>query len=269
MATATWELFDGERHGPPSRLLWLGESRSIYELGFSLLAAPLLLSAPRGDGHAVLVLPGFLASDASTDALRRYLRRLGYDAQAWKLGRNVGGVNRMRDALRRRLTEVATDSGRTVSLIGWSLGGVYARLLAVDMPELVRSVITYGSPFSRDPRASNVSDLYEAVSGEGPSAEEKAARRLFPHEFDQVAGDLAVPATSIFSKLDGIVSWRSSLLRQSERSENIEVLGASHIGLGVNAAVLWATADRLAQPEGTFAPFKRNGPFARGYGALR
>ncbi len=231
MATASWELFDGERHGPPSRLLWLGESRSIYEFGFSLLAAPLLLSAPRGDGHPVLVLPGFLASDASTDALRRYLRRIGYDAQAWKLGRNVGGVNRMRDALRRRLAEVQAESGRTVSLIGWSLGGVYARLLAVDMPELVRSVITYGSPFTRDPRASNVSDLYETLTG-------------------------------------GIVNWRSSLLRPSERSENIEVLGASHIGLGVNAAVLWATADRLAQPEGMFAPFGRGGPFARGYGAL-
>jgi pimeloyl-ACP methyl ester carboxylesterase len=212
-------------------LLWLGESRSIYEFGFSLLAAPLLLSAPRGDGHPVLVLPGFLASDASTDALRRYLRRIGYDAQAWKLGRNVGGVNRMRDALRRRLAEVQAESGRTVSLIGWSLGGVYARLLAVDMPELVRSVITYGSPFTRDPRASNVSDLYETLTG-------------------------------------GIVNWRSSLLRPSERSENIEVLGASHIGLGVNAAVLWATADRLAQPEGMFAPFGRGGPFARGYGAL-
>ena len=251
---------------PPSKLLWLGEPRSLYELGFSLLTAPLLLSAPRGDGHPVLVLPGFLASDVSTEGVRAYLKALGYDAYAWKLGRNFGGVRRMREGLRARLGEIHERTGRSVSLIGWSLGGVYARLLAVDMPQAVRSVITYGSPFSRDPRASNVSDLYEAMTGEGLTAEERAAETLLPHEFDGVAHDLAVPSTSIYSKLDGIVDWRASLLRPNEHTENIEVIGASHIGLGVNAAVLWATADRLAQREGSFAPFRRGGPFALGYG---
>jgi len=275
MTTAGWDL-EGPRARtsasesgqlrPPSRLLWLGESRSLYELGFSLLATPLLLTAPRGDGHPVLVLPGFLASDLSTEGVRSYLKLLGYEAFAWKLGRNYGGVTRMREALRQRLAAINGQTGRTVSIIGWSLGGVYARMLALDMPEAVRSVITYGSPFTRDPRASNVSDLYEAVSGEGPTADEKSARQLFPHEFDRVAGDVPAPSTSIYSKLDGIVNWRSSLLRPNERAENIEVIGASHIGLGVNAAVLWATADRLALPEGSFRPFVRGGPFRLGYG---
>jgi pimeloyl-ACP methyl ester carboxylesterase len=277
MAT-DWNAFAGGKtpveHGrsefkPPSRLLWLGEPRSLYELGFSLVAAPLLLGAPRGDGHPVLVLPGFLASDLSTEGVRTYLKLLGYRTFAWNLGRNLGGVRRMREALRARLREIHEQTGRSVSLIGWSLGGVYARLLAVEEPELVRSVITYGSPFTRDPRASNVSDLYAAVTGEGPTREERVARTLFPHEFDQVAADIAVPSSSIYSKLDGVVDWRASLLRPNERTENIEVIGASHIGLGVNAAVLWATADRLAQPEGTFAKFRPGGPFALGYGRAR
>jgi pimeloyl-ACP methyl ester carboxylesterase len=246
--------------------LWLAESRSLYELGFSLLAAPLLLSAPAGDGHPVLVLPGFLASDLSTEPMRRYLARLGYDAYAWDLGRNFGGVTRMRHALRRRLESIHAATGRKVSIIGWSLGGIYARMLALDEPDAVRSVITLGSPFSRDPDASNVSDVYEAVSGERRSDEERRARTVFAHAFDRIGGDLAMPSTSIYSKLDGIVDWRASVLRENGTTENIEVLGASHVGLGVNAAVLWATADRLAQPDGTFAPFGRGGPFALAYG---
>jgi hypothetical protein len=111
-----------------------------------------------------------------------------------------------------------------------------------------------------------VSDLYAQVTGEGPSPEERAAHALLPHEFDHVADDVEAPSTSIYSKLDGIVDWHASLLRESPNAENIEVIGASHIGLGVNAAVLWAVADRLAQPDGSFAPFKRRGPFALAYG---
>jgi hypothetical protein len=130
-------------------------------------------------------------------------------------------------------------------------------------------VITLGSPFTRNPNASNVSDVYELLSGEGPSREERTARRLDPHEFDRIADDLSVPSSSIFTKLDGIVNWRASLLRANERSENIEVIGASHIGLGVNPAVLWAIADRLAQREGEFVPFARGGPFALAYGNTR
>jgi pimeloyl-ACP methyl ester carboxylesterase len=254
-----------KRFRPPSRLLWLAEYRSVYELGFSLLAAPLLLGAPAGDGHPVLVLPGFLASDLSTEPLRRYLARLGYDAYAWDLGRNFGGVMRMRHTLRRRLASIHAATGRKVSIVGWSLGGIYARMLALDEADAVRSVITLGTPFSRDPDASNVSAVYEAVSGERRSDEERRARTVFAHAFDRIGGDLAVPSTSIYSKLDGVVDWRASLLRENGRTENIEVFGASHVGLGVNAAVLWATADRLAQPEGTFAPFGRGGPFALAY----
>ena len=263
MTTASWDFAGsaGDRRGlrPPSKLLWLAEYRALWELGFSLTASPLLLTAPRGDGHPVLVLPGFLVSDISTTLLRRYLTLLGYDAHGWELGRNLGGVARMRTKLRERLQQIHAKTGKKVSLVGWSLGGVYARDLALAMPDVVRSVITLGSPLSCSPHASNISDVYEFVSGEGPWDEGA-------HEFDAIAGKLPMPSSSIWSRIDGVVSWKSSVLRSDARSENIEVIGASHIGLGANAAVLWAVADRLAQPDGTFVPFARGGPFAIAYG---
>src|ERR1700749_1474749 len=106
---------------PPSLVLMLAEVRGIFEFNASLLLSPLLMRAPRGDGHPVLALPGFLASDLSMAPLRRYLTELGYDAQAWRMGRNIGGVTKMRAALRDRLAEIYTTSGRKVSVVGWSL----------------------------------------------------------------------------------------------------------------------------------------------------
>jgi pimeloyl-ACP methyl ester carboxylesterase len=151
---------------PPSLGLLLAEVRGIFEFNASLLLSPLLMRAPRGDGHPVLTLPGFLASDLSMTPMRRYLRELGYDAYAWKMGRNVGGVSRMRAALKDRLTEIHAATGRKVSIIGWSLGGVYARDLALQAPDMVRCVVTLGSPFAGDVRATNATRLYEALSGE-------------------------------------------------------------------------------------------------------
>jgi pimeloyl-ACP methyl ester carboxylesterase len=241
----------------PGLGLLLAEARGIFEFNASLLLSPLLLSAPRGDGHPVLALPGFLASDLSMAPLRRYLTELGYDAHAWRMGRNIGGVAKMRAALRERLAQIHAEAGRKVSIVGWSLGGVYARDLALQAPEMVRCVITLSSPFANDTRATNARRLYEALSGEtvGHNPELEAA----------IAGDLPVPATSIYSKSDGIVNWRTCLSRPSETSENIEVYFASHVGIGVNPAALWAIADRLAQHEGEFHPFDRSGPFAIAY----
>jgi pimeloyl-ACP methyl ester carboxylesterase len=242
---------------PPGLGLLLAEVRGIFEFNASLLLSPLLMRAPRGDGHPVLTLPGFLASDLSMTPMRRYLRELGYDAYAWKMGRNVGGVSRMRAALKDRLAEIHAATGRKVSIIGWSLGGVYARDLALQAPDMVRCVVTLGSPFAGDVRATNATRLYEALSGE--AVEDKSELRK------AIAGDLPVPASSIYSRTDGVVNWQTCLLRPSDTAENIEVHLASHIGLGVNAAALWAVADRLAQTEGQFRQFDRSGPFAIAY----
>jgi pimeloyl-ACP methyl ester carboxylesterase len=246
------------RQKPPSLLLMMAEMRAVAELFATTLCIPLLSMAPKGDGHPVLVLPGFMAGDTSTGPLRRFLTSLGYRPYAWQMGRNLGGVYRMRRLLRDRLAEIHQETGRKVTLVGWSLGGVYARDLALSMPEHVRYVITMGSPFSGDFSANNARRLYEMVSGESVTS-------ALPEDLMALSGDLPVPTSSIYSRMDGVVHWECSRLREHATAENIEVYGASHFGLGVNAAVLWAVADRLAQAEGSFAPFRKGGPFSLAY----
>jgi len=243
---------------PPSLFLALSEFRAWQEFGASMTFAPLLMAAPRGDGHTVLVLPGFMASDASTRLLRAFLRMQGYNAVGWELGRNTGGFYRMREILRARLAKLHQQAGHKIALVGWSLGGVFARDLALSMPDAVRSVITLGSPFAGDISATNARRLYEEVTGEKPTD----AR---PQDLRSLGGDLGLPTTSIYSRYDGVVHWKTSLTRENDHTENIEIAFASHLGLGGHPAALWAIADRLAQPEGEFAPFRRGGPFALAY----
>ncbi|HEY8120016.1 MAG TPA: alpha/beta fold hydrolase [Myxococcota bacterium] len=203
-------------------LLALEAPRALFEAGSLAPALPWLANAPRGDGHAVLVLPGYLASDVSTRILRAFLRDRGYATHGWGLGRNRGPNASLLGALRARLT--ALSGGGRVSLVGWSLGGVFARELAKAEPERVRTVITLGSPF-------------------GARAEHRAAP--------------PVPATAIYSKSDGIVPWESCRELPGARTENIELVG-SHCGLGVHPLALFAIADRLAQPERAWKPFDRS-----------
>jgi pimeloyl-ACP methyl ester carboxylesterase len=249
---------NSQRLQRPSLLLLLSEGRALVEFGATIASVPALIRAPRGDGHPVLVLPGFLAGDRSTTLIRRYLAYLGYIAYPWNLGRNNGGVYRMRSAIWSRIEEISRQSGRKVSLVGWSLGGVYARDAAFHMPDKVRSVITLGSPFAKDVSASNAQALYERISGETPGEAD-------PADIKALGDDMPVPATAIYSKTDGIVNWRSSVLEENHNSENIEILCGSHVGLGLNAAVLWAIADRLCMPEGEFWPFDPAGPFNFAY----
>jgi pimeloyl-ACP methyl ester carboxylesterase len=256
MAAERSETQEGRLRAPGLGLL-LAEARGILEFNASLMLSPLLMRAPRGDGHPVLALPGFLASDLSMMPMRRYLAALGYDANAWRMGRNTGGISRMRGALLDRLKEIHADSGRKVSIIGWSLGGVHARDLALRAPEMVRYVITLVSPFANDVRATNATWLYEALSGETVGDD--------PQFLSEIGGDLPVPTSSIYSRADGIVNWHTCRVRPSDTAENIEVHLASHVGIGVNPAALWAIADRLAQAEGQFRQFDRSGPFAIAY----
>jgi pimeloyl-ACP methyl ester carboxylesterase len=243
---------------PPSKLLLLAELRCFGEVALGLAALPVLAAAPKGDGHTVLVLPGFLTSDRSTDFLRAYLRGIGHDAVGWDLGRNVGGLYRMREHIRAKVRDLAESAGRKISVVGWSLGGVYARDLALSLPNHIRGIITLGSPFSGDLRANNVGKLYDQVSGENVED-----ARL--EDIRALAGDMPIPATSIYSRTDGVVSWQTSLMRENDKAENIEVVGASHLGLGFNPAVLWAVADRLSQADGAFARFAKGGPFGLAY----
>ena len=223
---------------PPSPLLLLLEGRAFAEYGALLLAWPLLSRLPRGDGHSVLVYPGFGASDLSTQPLRGALTRLGYDAQGWDQGRNLGMRRSLRADLDRRLEDLHRRRGK-VTLIGWSLGGVYARELARSAPERVRRVVTLGSPFNHHPRANNADRLYRWINGGNDAIDwEGFARRRVPPP---------VPCTAIYSKSDGIVHWRCAMEDAAPNTENVEVPG-SHMGLGANVHVLRAIAERLARP---------------------
>ena len=242
---------------PPSLALTLVEGRGMVELAATLATRGILKSAPKGDGHPVIALPGFLASDRSTVPLRTFLRDLGYDARGWGHGQNLGKFYKMREVLERQIDDTFAQTGRKISLVGWSLGGVFSRYLGLVRPDKVRSVITLGSPFAVDIEATNARRLYELLSNEGPAK---------PGDLDLLAGDLPVPNSSIYTKLDGIVNWQTCIAKAAPNAENIEVRLASHVGIGVNPAALWAVADRLAQPEGSFTPFDRSGPFRFAYG---
>ena len=239
----------------PSKFLALTEvPRALFELSALAWSAPWLMAGPRGDGHPVLVLPGFVTTDISTGILRRFLTAKGYEAHSWNLGRNLGprAIGREGELLIARLEEVHALTGEKVSLVGWSLGGVMARLLANWRPDLVRQVITLGSPFGGDPKASNVWRAYEALTGDRIESDHTRKLRA------QSAMAPPVPTTAIFTKGDGIVAWQNCREGECDNTDNIEVYG-SHIGLGVNPSVLNAIVDRLAQPEGEFTPFERKG----------
>ena len=240
---------------PPSPILALTEfPRAVAEMSTLPFAAPLLWSAPRGDGHPVLVLPGFTTTDRSTGILRRYLARMGYDVHAWELGRNLGprAIGQQGEKLIERLETIHEATGQKVSLVGWSLGGILARQLSRRRPDLVRQIVTLGSPFAGDPRSTNVWRLYEMMSGQ--RLKDPDTRAQLSESFSPPP----VPSTSIFSKTDGIVAWQSCVEPESPTTDNIEVPG-SHCGLGVNPIALFAVAERLSQAEGSWKPFSRTG----------
>src|SRR6195256_6731554 len=150
---------------PPSRALMFMEGRALHEFGAFLGALPLLSLAPRGDGHPVLVLPGLVASDTSTRPLRTFLKSRGYAVSGCRQGRNLGLRQGVQHAMVDLVHELNDTHGRKVSLVGWSLGGLYARQLAKMMPDRVRAVITLGSPFAAGPKATNAWRVYEMASG--------------------------------------------------------------------------------------------------------
>lgn len=235
---------------PPSAWLLALEMRAFWEFGALLPAWPLLARAPRGDSHPVMVFPGLSANDISTMPLRRYLQSLNHTPWGWEQGFNFGPRPGVLDEARKHLVRTFEATGRKVSLVGWSLGGVYARELAKELPHMVRGVITLGTPFAGSHKSTNAWRIYQLVSGR--NVEREAAN------FDLPTAP-PVPTTSIYSRTDGIVAWQGSIqspCKFNPHTENIEVV-ASHVGLGVNPSAWWAVADRLAQAEGEWKPFLR------------
>ena len=239
------------RKGPA--LFWtLTEgARASAEMTSFVLLRQLMKRLPKGDGHPVIFFPGFVASDRSTKPMRKLLKDLGYKTYGWGLGRNLVFNDHREAKMNALLERVYKEHGQKVSVVGWSLGGVFAREVAKSNPHMVRSVISLGSPISGDVEHSNAGRLYAVFNGK-PS--ETMGARL-----DTISEAPPVPTTSIYTKTDGVVAWKGSIQRPGKTpSENICV-PASHIGLGVNPLVMYALADRLAQPEGEWTPFEAEG----------
>lgn len=238
------------KHHAPSLIWTLLEGRALIELGWFYSLSPILKRLPKGDGHPVIVFPGFMAGKLSTRPMRRILRKQGYMTYDWGLGHNIK-FNAEREADMHALIErVYEKHGEKISLVGWSLGGVFAREMAKAFPNHIRQVISLGSPISDPLHSTHVNVLFEAINGQ-PSPETQERIANLPHP-------LPVPSTSVYTKTDGVVHWQGSLQDTAPNAENIEV-PASHTGLGVNPLVMYILADRLAQTEAEWQPFDMRG----------
>lgn len=199
-----------------------------------------------------------MAGDLSTAVLRRYLSYQGYRALPWGLGTNTGAPELVTRLLR-HFYRAAQKEERPITLVGQSLGGVFARELARRFPHKVRQVITLGSPFGATDSASTnrlVVRLFELVSGGTPDS---LRARVNSSTSEPPPG---VPCSSIYSKSDGVVHWEACLEKASPLTENIEIVG-SHTGMAMHPVVYHVILDRLAQQPDGWKPFDRSRGFRR------
>jgi pimeloyl-ACP methyl ester carboxylesterase len=233
-----------KRTRPPVRRLWVEAVSAVTPMPRRVILAA-ARSAPPGDGHPVLLVPGFLRGEGYMEPLRRFLEARGYPVYGWRLGVNLGPTERVLDGLGRRLAEIVARHDRPASLIGHSLGGALVRQAAKEQPALVRQVIVLASPI-RLPTASQLEPLYRLLARwHSPESNGLYARLHEPPP---------VPVTAIHTRTDGIVAWRSCLEAEGPQRENVEIKGP-HSTMARNPAAWRVIADRLAQPEGTWLPY--------------
>jgi pimeloyl-ACP methyl ester carboxylesterase len=235
---------------PPSALLALTEAhRALAEI-FSLNITRRALDkiSPQGDGHPVMVLPGFMGGDGYNSALRRYLSKLNYAVHGWGMGRNLGPREGVLEGLEQRINYLAERYEGPVSLVGHSLGGIFARELAREFPDKVRQVISLGSPFGEGRMTASIpARLFSALN---PPEE-------LPIDQDVLHHAPPVPTTAIYSKGDGIVNWKTALQQDGHaQAQSIQVRG-SHCGMTFNPSIWFLIAERLSTPAGQWRPFER------------
>jgi pimeloyl-ACP methyl ester carboxylesterase len=235
---------------PPSALLALTEAhRALAEI-FSLNITRRALDkiSPQGDGHPVMVLPGFMGGDGYNSALRRYLTKLNYAVHGWGMGRNLGPREGVLEGLEQRINYLAERYEGPVSLVGHSLGGIFARELAREFPDKVRQVISLGSPFGEGRMTASIpARLFSALN---PPEE-------LPIDQDILHHAPPVPTTAIYSKGDGIVNWQTALQKDGHaQAQSIQVRG-SHCGMTFNPSIWFLIAERLSTPVGQWRPFER------------
>ncbi len=241
-------MHDGSK--PSDLAFYTDPLRSMFEMMTLPAFMPALRTLPNVDSHPVMVFPGFMAGDRSTSSLRNFLLSRGCHPHGWGQGTNLGARDEYFINCVQRIDELHSQHGKKVSLIGQSLGGIYARELAKFTPH-ARQVICLGSPADgRNGDGSRVSELYEMVNRE-------YIKKDSDSHADQLSEEPPVPTTMIYSKQDGIVHWNTCTQKESPSgtAENVRVHG-SHGGMGFNPAVYYIVADRLAQSEGSWRPFK-------------
>jgi pimeloyl-ACP methyl ester carboxylesterase len=229
------EVFDRSRtvRRPPYHRL----VREVWARAVSYPSPPNPAELPPGNGRVVLVVPAFVTTDFVTRPLRRFLTRCGYRVFGWGLGINWGPTPRLLAGLRRRVHELAELEGGPIGLVGVSLGGVLARDVAHDCPQLVRHVITLVSPL-RLPTASTIEPLIRVCA--------PFYRRDFA--FARVAAPLPMPSTAVYSRDDGVVAWESCM---SEEPGGLSVaVRGPHMTICRNPEALRIAAQRLASHSG-------------------
>lgn len=238
-------------HAPPLSLLATEPLRALFDYCAARLNGPAL---PLGDGHPVVVYPGLGGGALTTAHLRRFLTESGFTVHDWEGGINTGPGGAFDDwlgGMAQRARDLHREHGRKASLIGWSLGGVYAREIAKRCPECVRQVITLGTPFGSLGAGNHAGAVYKLLN--------RDRSQLTPELQARLRECPPVPTTSIYSKTDGIVSWRGCIEKATGHSESVEV-AASHLGMGTHPEVLRIVANRLAQPEGQWRALRHGEP---------
>ena len=221
----------------PSLLMLALENRAFLEFGAGLLNTPFVKQNAIGEGRAVLVIPGFGAGDISTLLLRRYLNKQGFKAVGWGMGINYGTSSKVRDGLYSKVKQLRHNTGQKVSVIGWSLGGIFARELGRKLDDDVHSVLTMGAPFTGNPYGNYLFQLSLVLSGQQFGQREADA-------FDRRSEPPPVKTVAIHSRYDGVVAWECSLEKETDHTRNIEV-NSSHFGFPFNPAVFSVIAEAL------------------------
>ena len=252
---ATQPVFSPNLNPPSLRYSVMELGRVVLEMGSTAALGPVLKRLPRGDGHSVMTLPGFMGADGSTSRLRKFLKSQGYRAVPWGLGRNAAEVRsqniddflahrgEMEDVIAGLVEQEYLASGRKVTLIGWSLGGLYAVALAHRCPQWVRQAITLGTPYG-DPRGtalySVMGNLYDN------DVDEDALARWVSHTYR--SGELRVPVLALHSESDGIVGPGIARCQGDPRYVTNMAVMASHVGFPFNPLVFAVIANHLVEP---------------------
>lgn len=248
--------------------------RVALEAGTSVLCKRLFKTLPQGDGHTIMTIPGFMGADGSTAMLRGFLNDRGYNAIPWGLGRNASEAKAdsmeqfmrhragIEDRIAQRIEQEYYASGRKLTLIGWSLGGLYSVALAHRYPQFIRQVITLGTPFG-DPRGTALYSVMARINqGSGDESEESLRGWV---DYTYSGGELSVPILTLYSESDGIVGKGIARCEGDPRYVTNMAVMASHVGFPFNPLVFAVIANHLVAPDQRWAicGSERIAPFVR------